>query len=223
MYISRIELNPRSREARRDVASAYDMHRTIITHGFPGSAASGNRILFRLDTAREQGRTAMILLVQSSGAEPDWSLLPAGYSLGIAGPKHFAPAVRTGEQFSFRLLANPITRSRTGERSEGVRGHARFHRRGLLDEIEQQGWLNRKGEAGGFRPLFTTITPAPGPRTRPSNVTHERKETIPHAGVRYDGVLQITDPTAFIETLRAGIGPAKAFGFGLLSIARLPG
>jgi CRISPR system Cascade subunit CasE len=36
---------------------------------------------------------------------------------------------------------------------------------------------------------------------------------------RYNGSLTVTDPDAFIQTLISGIGPAKAFGFGLLSIA----
>jgi CRISPR system Cascade subunit CasE len=38
--------------------------------------------------------------------------------------------------------------------------------------------------------------------------------------VRYDGLLEVTDPVKFLETLRAGIGSAKGFGFGLLSLAR---
>jgi len=37
---------------------------------------------------------------------------------------------------------------------------------------------------------------------------------------RYDGTLTVTDPDAFRQTLICGIGPAKAFGFGLLSLAR---
>lgn len=37
---------------------------------------------------------------------------------------------------------------------------------------------------------------------------------------RYDGILKITDPAHFQGTLVQGIGPGKAFGFGLLSVAR---
>ena len=37
--------------------------------------------------------------------------------------------------------------------------------------------------------------------------------------VRYDGILEITDPDKFRNTLLCGIGPGKAFGFGLLSVA----
>jgi CRISPR system Cascade subunit CasE len=40
--------------------------------------------------------------------------------------------------------------------------------------------------------------------------------------VRYEGVLEVIDPTSFKETLIRGIGSGKAFGFGLLSVAPLP-
>jgi len=37
--------------------------------------------------------------------------------------------------------------------------------------------------------------------------------------VRYDGILEVTDPDKFRNTLLRGIGPGKGFGFGLLSVA----
>ena len=37
--------------------------------------------------------------------------------------------------------------------------------------------------------------------------------------VRFDGLLAVTDPALFRNTLQTGIGSAKAFGFGLLSLA----
>ena len=40
-----------------------------------------------------------------------------------------------------------------------------------------------------------------------------------HLAVRFDGLLRVTDAGDFRETLICGIGPGKAYGFGLLSIA----
>lgn len=37
--------------------------------------------------------------------------------------------------------------------------------------------------------------------------------------VRFDGHLVVTDPVAFAEAVTAGIGRAKAYGCGLLSLA----
>lgn len=49
-----------------------------------------------------------------------------------------------------------------------------------------------------------------------------RKRELPLFGVRFDGVLRVTDVEVLLDALRGGIGPAKAFGFGLLSLAPLP-
>ena len=56
----------------------------------------------------------------------------------------------------------------------------------------------------GYVYLNKTRDPAKGQRLR---------------SARFDGILEVTDPAAFAATIAAGIGPAKAFGFGLLSVA----
>lgn len=37
--------------------------------------------------------------------------------------------------------------------------------------------------------------------------------------VTYNGILQVTDPAALRRALTGGIGPAKAYGCGLLTLA----
>jgi len=39
--------------------------------------------------------------------------------------------------------------------------------------------------------------------------------------VRFQGILQVVNPGALQETTIKGIGPAKSFGCGLLSLARI--
>jgi len=36
----------------------------------------------------------------------------------------------------------------------------------------------------------------------------------------FEGVLEVAEAAAFGAALREGVGPGKAFGFGLLSVAR---
>jgi CRISPR system Cascade subunit CasE len=45
-----------------------------------------------------------------------------------------------------------------------------------------------------------------------------RWNRITLASVVFDGLLRITDAAEFRETLGCGIGTAKAYGFGLLSV-----
>jgi hypothetical protein len=41
-----------------------------------------------------------------------------------------------------------------------------------------------------------------------------------HLPVSFQGILSIEKPTEMISLMQTGIGPAKAFGCGLLSLAR---
>jgi CRISPR system Cascade subunit CasE len=41
-----------------------------------------------------------------------------------------------------------------------------------------------------------------------------------HAGVDFEGILVVENAEALAQTVHKGIGPGKAFGFGLLSLAR---
>jgi len=46
-----------------------------------------------------------------------------------------------------------------------------------------------------------------------------REHATTHVAVVFEGLLRVTDANAFQETLIHGIGSAKAFGFGLVSVA----
>jgi CRISPR system Cascade subunit CasE len=201
MYLSELYLNPRSRDARRDLGAPYEIHRTI-TRAFPDGEPEGNRLLFRVD---EKGG---IVLVQSSTAEPDWTHLPEDYCRLVRGPKPVAPDVAAGALYAFRLHANPTVK-RQGKRL------------GLAREEEQIAWLRRKGESGGFMLLHAVAAPYQLGGQWHGAPSHEHKASIPHLGVRFDGVLRATDPATLLGTIASGIGSAKSFGFGLLTLARL--
>ena len=108
---------------------------------------------------------------------------------------------------------------------------------GLATEGEQVRWLLRRADAGGFQ-IPGTWVDARHPETgEPMQLPNFRVDVVPegrdpngkpgHAGeflaVRFEGVLAVTDPEAFRATVAVGIGSGKAFGFGLLSLARAEG
>ncbi len=206
MYLSRLMLNPRSRRVRSEVASLYELHRTVM-RAFP--EVNSQRVLFRLDERRDTG--ALELLVQSE-ERPDygWLLEPRARDY-LARPhdpsrdiKPFLPQLSAGQVLAFRLRANPAFK----------RGGVRL---GLLREEEQRTWLERKGRTGGFAPLSVRIV-REGIRT--STVRRgPTTQRLSHLSVRYDGTLAVLDAARLLDTLRSGIGPAKGFGFGLLSLA----
>ena len=225
MYLSRLLLAPRSREARRDAADPYELHRTLA-RVFGGARADndgpnarrtqGHGLLWR---AEPQAPSGPQVLVQSLAA-PDWRALPEGYARRVDGPTAFEPDPQAGQRLRFRLVANPTVKKRTGKKN-GTRVplvHARAPEgseatAGYLD------WLERKAEAAGVSVDLGQTVDAPFEvRTRKGG---DGGHQITLFGVRFDGTLTVDDPDALAGVLRSGVGPAKGFGFGLLSLARL--
>ncbi len=194
MYLSRLVLNPLSPGVRRDLANPYELHRTLSRHISNAPA----RFLWRLEPTRQP-----TLLVQSL-SPPDWDRLEEempGYCLQTPEWKEFNPRLAQGMELRFRLRANPSVK-RDGKRH------------GLNSPEEQMAWLKRKGEAHGFAVLAATATD--------ERLIEARKgdHRIKIASVLYDGILRVADPGLLLDALMTGIGPAKGFGFGLLSLGR---
>jgi CRISPR system Cascade subunit CasE len=90
-------------------------------------------------------------------------------------------------------------------------------------EAELLGWLTRKGDANGFRPVAVRAYPdVPDVRTGREGTLKGRKPgmNLTFGSVVFDGELVVTDAAAFRRALAQGIGSGKAYGFGLLSVAR---
>lgn len=169
--------------------------------------------LFRIDP-ETGGR--VVILVQSA-MKPDWdyAFKNAGYLL--AAPmeiKQFDPLFFIKEQhLRFRLTTNPTRKIDTKSGPDGCRRHGK---RVPVPTEQLFEWLAKRAESAGFSIKKDTTVIQPGyiyfKQKRDDKGQRLRS-------VRYDGILTITDPARFKETIIRGIGPGKAFGFGLLSVA----
>lgn len=222
MYLSRLILNGRSRDVRRDLARPYDLHRTLLS-AFPTGEVHTERntenavgLLYRLD---EDPRTGNLHLLVQSQQIPQWEPLRAtDYLLPIAGNpamREVTLQLRAGQQLAFRLRANPTMRLPTPKGS-GVKGK----RVGIYEEEKQLEWLARKGKQHGFGLLQAQVRDdgklKQAQAVRAQNGVHD----LELLSVQFDGFLQVIDPDALVQAVGAGIGSGKAFGFGLLSLAR---
>lgn len=210
MYLSRLQLNSHSRQMWRTVIDhPYQLHQ-LVMRGFPdGVTREKANILHRLEVEADQA----ILLVQSD-LEPDWSkiypdlLLPTSPFDPVPNPAIRALnglPLNNGRVLQFRLTANPTKRLSTGK------GNKPGQRIALYKEPEQLEWLQKRAPEHGFRVLEVQIT-------HPAKQTSYKKNLTLFT-IQYNGHLQITDAENFQRAVQTGIGPAKAFGCGLLSLA----
>jgi CRISPR system Cascade subunit CasE len=200
------------------------MHRTILSAGFDGLLKSDiGRVLFRID-GDSTGRLPPVVLVQSE-REPDWENLTMDYLASLPECKPFAPQFKRGQRLRFRLRANPTKRVAA---KNAVLGPEHAGKRiGLFTEADQLRWFISKGAKGGFR------VPGGWVENGSHAVPNFRMDAIPEGklwngisgaggwflAVRFEGVLEVTDPTSFLQLLENGIGSAKGYGFGLMSVA----
>lgn len=227
--LSQIRLNPRHRQVQRDAADCQALHATVM-RAFSSVAAPARSALGLLYRVEAQ-HGAMTLLAQSS-AQPNWAALPSGYVMTAAVKDVTAAysAITPGQVLRFRLRANPTRRICTPE-GKGKRVE-------LFREPDQLAWLERKGETGGFSLICVTASPGlpisppsdPPPRAiavqaLPGHKMHgwradggERRR-LTFGSVLFEGELRVSDHDAFLRTVLSGVGSAKAYGFGLLSIA----
>ncbi len=212
MILSQLFLNPRNRRVQAELANPYELHRSLMS-AFPAKQTLEERVLlYRLETRPTP--PYVVVLVQSA-AQPDWSALERGdYLIAAAQMKEFSPQFEAGQAFTFRLMANPTRRLKSADAEKPGK------RIGLVKEEDQLAWLTRKAQQSGFAVLAAQVT-----RNSPPDVIkrHPGTETyrMSHVGVRFDGQLRVTDATLFTQTVQVGVGSAKGFGFGLLSLARL--
>lgn len=204
LWLSRIVVAPTSAGAQRVLHDPYMTHQALLA-AFPSKRDGGaGRLLFRVEP--EVRNSKVTILVQSE-VEPDWSktafqqLLPAA----AGASKALDLAFPAGQKLRFRLRANPTVK-RDGKRL------------GRLGDDQQQAWFERKLRAGGMR-LEAAVLVDEG-FVRGIKAAAAQPRTLTFLSVRADGVLAVVNPDQAVECVRVGIGSAKGFGFGLLSLGR---
>lgn len=226
MFLSKVTLNPRHRMTYRLLADLYAQHRFVMS-AFPdlretepsgAGAQTRQGVLYRLETMK-QGEM-MFFLVQSILA-PDWDKAEALHRETICSAlsREWNPTFALGSRYRFRLRASPtvcrVNRDATGKRNP--------KREGLFTEEAQRDWLVRTAERSGFGvdPASIIITPqGKWEGMKPPQEGERRGNPITCFTVDFDGALLVTDAERFTGSLRDGIGRGKAFGCGLLSLAR---
>ena len=238
IYLTKMVLNTQARKVWNDLGNPQQLHRTIsgafpkiddqahLPHHERRTPRGEFNLLHRLEFDSRNGKA--VLLVQSS-VRPDWSSLGEGYADIIESKTlHDKYAgIASGMILRFRLQANPTKRI---GKSDNI-ADAKFkdtEKRRRVDIRTDEGriaWLKRKGEECGFRITGLKIKDSVEnlASVQQGKVEFRRERNAPKitfGSVVFEGVLQVTDSDAFKNVLSRGIGTGKAYGFGLLSIAK---
>ena len=246
MFLTKIDLDPARRLARKYLGSPQVMHAVVLRATGGDDGDGPGRVLWRADRGPET--TTLYLL---SPSEPDCTRIVA--EAGAAGTRSltldYSPFLATldaGQVWAFRLTANP---SYSAPRGPEVRGK-RF---GHVTVEQQRRWLIERTPRYGFE-----LVPVPGtgaaeaddaasgtaaatsadvnavaasasvvvvrrerPVFRRRNPDRDRRDRVTINRTVYEGVARVTDPDALRRALVAGIGRSKAYGCGLMTLARV--
>lgn len=222
MYLSRIQLNPQRRDARWLLSSPQRVHAAVLA-AFPepptGDRNGEPRVLWRLDEDRKR-----VFLYVVSPDQPDFAALAeqAGWPTterGVSKPYDpFLDRLTAGQRWAFRLAANPTQYKVDPNRGIAKRvGHVsvKYQVKWLLDRAARYGFAVAMQETGPDVVVSRRSQSGFG-RREPADGS---SRTVTLSTAQYDGVLEVVDADALRSALLIGIGPAKAYGCGLLTLA----
>lgn len=114
LFLSRLPLNPMSREVMRSINNSQSMH-TLLLRGFPDKNRSDHNLLYRFDAVKGSHKGLVDVIVQST-LPPDWThlhekrLLRAHNNDLTKNISALPEQLEVGCVFRFRLRANPTKR-----------------------------------------------------------------------------------------------------------------
>lgn len=193
MVLSKCQIDP------KQLINPYQIHRLLWNY-FPDHQQQKRPFLFQLERlgkgSVQHGEVLMLSTCQPQAVEP-------GEGVTLVATKPYAPRFETGQMLRFRLDANPVKRLNHSQ-----------NRVPLIREEEQIAWLRRK--LGASASLGESVISA-----KEDLFFKKRGRAGKIAKVRYEGVLHVEHAEGVNQILKNGVGPAKAFGCGLLLLQRV--
>ncbi|MBE0417730.1 MAG: type I-E CRISPR-associated protein Cas6/Cse3/CasE [Coriobacteriia bacterium] len=221
MFLTRFQVNPSRRASRKLLSSPHAMHAAVLSaFASPSAGTSEGRVLWRLD----QHNPHRVLLYVVSPREPDLTHLveqvgwPTTESWETRPYDKFLDSLARGQRWAFRLTANP---TRNGK-PPGAEESTSTRRFGHVTPEQQRAWLLTRCEAAGFR-ITEGVAGEPDLVVRSSSTFAfpRNGQTVTLRVASFDGRLEVDDPDALRRILALGLGHAKAYGCGLMTLAAL--
>jgi CRISPR system Cascade subunit CasE len=145
-------------------------------------------LLFRVETG--------YILVLSSD-EPNYDV---DY-FGDIQTKQYSMECKKGHVFSYRMRANPTVRKMDTGKNNPIRS-----------EEDLVKWITKKANDNGFdiREVMVNV--------EDPKISYKKKHKQTHHSVLFNGIGSVVDADKFNDVLIRGIGRAKSYGFGMMSV-----
>jgi CRISPR system Cascade subunit CasE len=242
MYLTRTYINPRRRGALPFLGNPQKVHAAVMqafpvspTHDGSGKA----RVLWRLDSDDPRhpvlwtvspDRPSMRHVVEPYG----WPESERPFETRAYGP--LLDRLAEGQRYVFRVTVNPVKSRPPGRGEDAPPGSPRTRspRVALAGTEHQIDWFAGRAERWGFR-LLPGRVPLPGEGDRRAYAVEVREskrlrfwrdgggQPVVLRTVTLQGLLEVTDAVRLRSSLGTGMGKAKGYGCGLMSLAPVPG
>jgi CRISPR system Cascade subunit CasE len=216
VFLTRFRINTARRGARKLLTSPQAMHASVLA-AFPSpttGCASQPRTLWRLD---ESSHGLLLYIVSPTAPDLTHLVEQAGWPTTETWETRryadFLTSLHTGQRWAFRLTANPVRNGRLPHKPDTQRvGH-------VTVEQQRQWLLSRATQAGFLVPANIHGEPSVTVHGRQTLTFNRNGHRVTLRVVTYDGQLEVTDAAALRTSLTVGVGHAKAYGCGLLTLA----
>lgn len=185
----------------------YQLHK-MIWQLFPDKADDERSFLFRVENTRQKCEQHILLQSLSKPQAASRELLM------LKEPKEVHLDVKAGNRYRFMLCANPTKKITDKDGKTHNQGKVRVP---LIHDEEIVAWLKRQLVGSAEVDSIELVQ---------KNLLHfyKNKSGDKHVGkiqtVTFLGTLTVEEPELLVTKISSGIGPAKAFGCGLLTLAK---
>ncbi|MGV0423797.1 type I-E CRISPR-associated protein Cas6/Cse3/CasE [Corynebacterium sanguinis] len=214
---TRVLINPRTKGGAKLLTNPQAMHAAVRAAFPPDLDESSGRVLWRVDKHEHEHALYIVgpekpttrHIVEQAG----WETRPgesADYSRLLG-------SLMKGQRWRFELVANPTY----SEPTPGKRGKVKAH----VSASHQLEWLYARAGAAGFSLAPREQQDSPAVLERSTEHFYrggaDKGRPVRIAKARFAGTLEVTDAEALRRTLVDGIGRARAYGCGLLTLAKV--
>jgi len=225
-YFSRITLDASDYHANRIMRtiseSSYKEHQALWKL-FPSVPDADRDFIYRVEQ-RDLRRIYYMVSQRKPENEHGW----------VVESKPYAPVIRQGQMLEFNLRINPVVtrKDESGRRhrhdvvmdakhQSGYQKLSVIQRPPMSKLIQESGvkWLSCRAEKHGFALSDNSITIESYDQHQSYKQGYKRP--IRYSTMDITGVLRVEDVNCFCALLENGIGPAKAFGCGLMLVRRI--